>query len=450
MNAGLPLGRIFGTEIRAHWTWIIVLAFVTVIFGGSLVRQTNLGFDAASGWGSSIVCAILVFVSVTIHELAHVLVARRNAFGGSVVVVQLLGGTYLMETRPRTPGQELRSSLAGPAVSLVVAVLFAVVVGVTQLGWRALEAGDPGVAAVPTGIVAVSFVAQVLALFNLFLAVTNLIPAYPMDGARIIHALAWMRTGREESALTAATRVGRVVGMIIILLGATLSAFDLLPGLTIMLAGWLLMGSSRVLDRRAMLQNLIAGAHVADAADTDMAHIPPQLTLDVFASDYLGERLGGAALVQRGEELLGLIGTAQIRKIPRRNWTLMHTEQAMIPIAAVPRAGGDTELWPALELLERSGLDALGIGSAGSPILAWLTKRSAAQLIRERAEERAKALNPGLAAIVLPGRRWGAPPPPPPPAEPGAPGGPGEPPGTGANQQNDQTAEMPDDEHKDG
>ena len=110
---------------------------------------------------------------------------------------------------------------------------------------------------------------------------------------------------------------------------------DLWPGLALLVAGWLLVGSSRLLDRRLFLQGLIAGAHVSDAADSDTARIPPQLTLDVFAGEYLGERLGGAALVERGEELLGLIGTAQIRRIPRRNWPAMRTEQAMATKAQI-------------------------------------------------------------------------------------------------------------------
>jgi Zn-dependent protease len=425
MNSGMALGRVFGTEIRAHWTWIIVLALITWYFGAGLSTQTDLGFDSAWGWGSSIACAVLVFFSVTVHELAHVWLARRYGIGGNVVVVQLLGGTYLTETRPHNPGQEFRSSVAGPVLSLIVMLVFIAVVAITQFGWDALQAGEKGAAAVPTGIVAVSFVAQVLALFNLFLAATNLIPAYPMDGARIIHAAAWRRSGREDVALAVSSRVGRMVGMAIIFLGATVSVVvDLMPGLTLVIAGWLLVGSSRMLDRRAMLQDLMAGAHVSDAAETDPARIPPQLTLDVFAGDYLGERLGGAALVERGNELLGLIGTAQIRKIPRRNWTVMRTEQAMVPLGNVPWAAGDAELWPVLELLERSGLDALLIGTGGqSQVSALLTRRSAAQLIRERAEARARILQPGLAALRVPGRRFGQPPPPPPLAEdPGADG----------------------------
>jgi Zn-dependent protease len=416
MNSGLPLGRAFGTEIRAHWTWILLLALITVVFGEGLSTQTGPGFDAALGWGTAIVTAILIFASVTVHELAHVRVARRAGIGGNVVVIQLLGGTYLMEVRPRTWGQELRVALAGPLVSVTLAAVFATIAGAIELGWG-------GSNDVPQGILAASFVTEVLALFNLLLLVTNLIPGYPMDGARVVHAVAWARYGRDDVATKVASRVGRIVGFGVMAVGAVIIVLvDLWPGLALIVAGWLLVGSSRILDRRLMLQNLIAGAHVSDAADSDFARVPAQLTLDVFAGEYLRDRLGGAALVERGEELLGLIGTAQIRRIPRRNWPVMRTEQAMVPLGSVPRASGDADLWPALEILERSGLDGLLIGT-GQHVSALLTRRSAGRLIRELAERQARESGVLLLVPRLPGRRTPSAPPGP-PAPPVPPAGP--------------------------
>jgi Zn-dependent protease len=417
MNAGVPLVRLFGFEIRAHWTWVFLLAMVTVVFGAGLSGETNAGFDPVWGWGTAIVTAALVFASVTVHELAHAGIARRNGIGGDVVVVQMLGGTYLMEVRARTPGQEFRTALAGPVLSLVMLSIFGGVAVLLELAWGA--SGN-----VPQGIAAAAFVTEVLALFNLFLAAINLIPGYPMDGARVVHAISWARSGREDKATATANRVGRLVGGCFILVGAALvPLIDLWPGLALMVAGWLLIGSSRVLDRRAMLQSLIAGAHVSDALDSAPARIPPQLTLDVFAGEYLGDRVGAAALVQRGQELLGMIGTAQIRRIPRRNWPLMRTEQAMVPIGSVPRTSGDAELWTALETLERSGLDALLIGT-GEEVSALLTRRSAAHLMRERAEAHAKQ---SAAAAVPPRGFFGRRQPPAPPAPPAAPAPPAEP-----------------------
>ncbi|MGA3056578.1 MAG: site-2 protease family protein [Candidatus Limnocylindrales bacterium] len=376
----VPLGRLFGTEVRAHWSWIPILAFITVVFGLELTSGGGSDWPALLAWGTSIATAALVFVSVTAHELAHVAVARRNGMEGPVVVVQLLGGTFVMEVRPRTPGQEFRTALAGPALSLAATVILGAAAALLTYGAIDIDRA-------PQGLQAIQFVIVMVCVFNAFLGFVNLIPGYPMDGARILHAVAWRRTGQEAAATAAAVRVGRYVGGGLMVTGAvTMAVTDPFAGLALVIAGWLILGSSRLLDRRALLQGLVAGVRVSDATDPDPARVPPQLTLDVFAGDYLGELLGTAALVERGAELLGLIGTAQIRRIPRRSWTSIRTEQVMVPIANVPRVSADTGLWAALETLERSGLDALLVGPAGSA-LALVTRRSAARLVHAKAEE---------------------------------------------------------------
>jgi Zn-dependent protease/CBS domain-containing protein len=403
MNSGLPLGRAFGTEVRVHWTWVILLALITFIFGSGLSTQPDVGFDAAWGWGTAGATAILVFLSVAVHELAHVGIARRNGIGGNVVVIQLLGGTYVMEIRPRTAGQEMRVALAGPAVSLVLMIVFGILAGAVEITWGTSNT-------VPPGILAISFVAQVLAVFNVFLAATNLIPGYPLDGARIVHAFAWARSGRDDVATNVASRVGRYVGIAVMIAGGIVVAIvDFWPGLALIVAGWLLVGSSRILDRRLMLQDLLAGAKVGDAIDADTPHIPVQLTLDVFADEFLGARLGGIALVDRAGELVGLIGTSQIRRVPKRTWQTVHVEQIMVPISAVLRALPEADLWPVLEVMERSGTDAVLVGTADEASK-LMTRRSVSLLIKARAEQHAHAVQATLRARgLLMGRPRGRP-----------------------------------------
>jgi Zn-dependent protease len=374
-----PLVRIFGTEVRAHWTWIPLLAMITVIFGGGLTGGTGDGLPAYVAWSCGVAIAVLVFASVTAHEVAHVIVARRLGLGGSVVVIQLLGGAYLMEIKARTAGEELRTSIAGPLASFLLALIVGIPAAYLWFGPIDLNTA-------PIGLQAVEFVAITTCLFNVFVMVVNLIPGYPMDGARVLHALAWMRSGNDDAATVAASRVGRWAGSGMMAVGVFVALqIDPWAGIGLLVAGWLVIGSSRLLDRRAMLRNLIAGIRVGDAMDENPARVPPQLTLDVFAGEYLGERLGSAALVERGDELVGLIGTSQIKRIPRRSWNNFHTEQVMVPISKVPETTSDADLWPVLEILERSGLDAVLVASSlGGHVL--LTRRSAAQVIQERAK----------------------------------------------------------------
>lgn len=380
---GLTLGRIFGTEVRAHWTWVPITAFIAVIFGMDLTNGSTAVLPTALAWGSSIATAVLVFASVTAHELAHVRVARMYGQQVPVVVVQLLGGPYVMEVKPASAVEEVRISLAGPAFSFLMAFVFGVVAMIIDFG---------PLSTAPDPIQAVGFVATMVAVFNTMLCVINLVPGYPMDGARALHGFVWRRTGDDQQATLATVRVGRYLGMGLIALGLlSMTFYDPLVGFALVISGWMVMNSSKFMDRRKGLQDLISGLHAGDALDVDAGSVPPQLTLDVFASEYLGERNGTAAMVERGDDLLGLIGTSQIKRIPKRAWPNTHTEQAMVPIANVPTVGADVDLWSALETLERARLDAMLV-TTGEPGTHLLTRRSAAKLVHEKAEERQRQL----------------------------------------------------------
>ncbi len=383
--SGLTLGRVFGVEVRAHWTWILILAFIAVVFAMDLTDGTAAAWPAPLAWGASIATAALVFASTTAHELAHVRVARRSEIEVPVVVVQLLGGSYVAELKPKTAGEELRVAAAGSALSLALALVLG------AFGCF-LAFGPVNMDTAPQWLQAIEFVTFMVAVFNAFLGVVNLVPGYPLDGARILHALVWQKTGQERVATAAAIRTGRYVGISLMIAGALSLLFaDVATGLCLVIAGWLVMGSSRLLERRSVLQSLVAGLRVGDAEDDDPARVPPQLTLDVFAAEYLGERLGAAALVERGSELLGLIGTAQIRRIPRRSWTETRTEQAMVPAENVPTLGAEADLWSGLEVLERTGLDALFV-AGGAPGTVLMTRHEVSRLVHEKAEEKQREL----------------------------------------------------------
>jgi Zn-dependent protease len=383
---GLPLGRVFGTEIRAHWSWVFLLAIVTVLFGTGLSTQTEGALPAPLAWATGAAVSALIFLSVTAHELGHVAVARRIGSGRNVVVIQLLGGAYVLETRVANPGEEARLAVAGPLVSLALVVLFG---GLSV----ALELGPAASADTPSWLVAVDLAAVTACLFNVFLGVVNLLPGYPMDGGRLVHAVAWQRTRDERAATSVVSRTGRLIGGAIMIGGAALTLLDLWAGLTLMIGGWLLIAAGRALERQGVLEDLLAGLRVTDAVDSESMVLPPQLSLDVFGPELLGPRLGSASLVGRPGETLGLIGARQVGRVPRRDWPTRRAESAMVPIHDVPRVSPQMPLWPALELLEQSGLDGLVVepaeGAPAGEAPDLITRRSAAQIVHKRAAERA-------------------------------------------------------------
>ena len=170
MNWSLPLGRVFGTEVRAHWSWVLILAFVAVGLGTDLSVEGSLplGWNQTWAWSTALVGSAGIFASVVVHELGHIVVARRNGMPRPAIVIQLVGSSYSVDARPSGPGAEFRVAASGSALSFVLALLFG---GVTL----ALSAGPVNIDSAPLALQALQFVAFVLALFNGLLGVINLV-----------------------------------------------------------------------------------------------------------------------------------------------------------------------------------------------------------------------------------------------------------------------------------
>jgi Zn-dependent protease len=373
------LGRFGGTEVRVHWTWVPILAFIAVALGLDVTTSVS-DWPAMVAWSAACATAALVLLSSVAHELAHVVVARRDGTVVPTIVVQLLGGPFVMSVTPRRPGEELRLAIAGPLVSLaILAVCVVAGVVVTEI-W-------PPEKDAPLAAQGVLFLAVWLGFYNGFLAFTSLIPGFPFDGGRIVHSLAWRHTGSEERATIITGRFCRFTGLFLLGTGLAISLIGyLMLGLMLIIVGGQLTGSAGFVERRGALQGLITPLRAGEAAEANQARVPAQLTLDVFAGAYVGEGAGTVALVERGDDLVGMIGAAQIRRVPEKRWKTTRTEQAMVPIDGVPTVTADASLWNAMEILDRTGLDAILIALADGA-RGVLTRRSAALLVKARAQQ---------------------------------------------------------------
>jgi CBS domain-containing protein len=178
-----------------------------------------------------------------------------------------------------------------------------------------------------------------------------------------------------------------VIGFSIVVVSQELT----LDGVMLGLAGWFLIASARSVDRWLVLDDLIQGMSVADAMEHDLATISPQLTLDTFASGVLDGSVTPALPVVEADELVGIVGAAQVRAVARRNWSATRTADVMVVAPEMPTARPEDRLTDALERLRRSHLDGLPVLD-GSTLRGVLTRRSIAALLHARAESRGLAL----------------------------------------------------------
>lgn len=366
---GIPIARLFGMEIRLHLSWLPVLVFLAVAVAADFAEAAT-GLADPRAWVVGLAVALGFLGSVVVHELAHALVGRRRGLRVDAITLFFFGGTASLELESERPTDERAIALAGPIAS---AALGAGLVGVAvALGGHQSEA-----------VVGVRATALVVGLLNLVLAAINALPASPLDGGRVLRAVVWAATGSERRGTRAAAISGRLTGWALTLVGFGLALVGAgLDGVMLILSGWFVGSASRVMDQRLRIEELVRDVRVGEAIERDLPTVAPQLTVDTFGDQLVNGQSGGL-LVMAGDRLLGLVGPRQVRRLARRAWATTRAGELMIGRSSLPEVGPDQALWPALELLRRSGLDALPVFDA-TGFLGLLTRRSATAAIARR------------------------------------------------------------------
>jgi Zn-dependent protease len=211
---GVGIGRLAGIPISIHPLWLVIVALITWSLGEAYYPEKVPGIAPAAAYGLGLASALLFFASILLHELGHAVVARRYGVAIEGIQLWLLGGVARMKDTAHQPDHELRFALAGPAVTLAIVIAFG-------LATAALPASAPEALS--------SFVAY-QASVNLLILVFNLLPAFPLDGGRVLRALLWRRSGDIERATVRAAAVGRGFAYALIALGFA-GAFLGAPGL---------------------------------------------------------------------------------------------------------------------------------------------------------------------------------------------------------------------------
>ena len=371
---GVPIARLFGIEIRVQLGWIIVLALIAVIAVDEL-QTVEPTLSDATRWVVGGLVSLGFFCSAVIHDLAHALVARRRGVEVQSIAVSFFGGSTPLDPTAPVAADELAAALAGPVASIGLAVV---------LGLVGLAAGSlAGSTTSPLSLVAALM--GVLVVLNLLLGGVNLIPAYPLDGGRIVRAAVWLRTGSERRGWLSAAATGRLAGILAVVVG--LGAAIVGPtttGAMIALSGWFLFLSARTISDRLKVDALIGGLHVEDAMERTPVTVQPGLTVDTLAAQLLDrESTMTAVPVVHDDVVVGMLGVREIRRLRPNKWATTRVEDVMAKPPRLPIVAARDTLIAALERLQRAGLDGVPVLD-GQTLVGVLTRRSVGQLLHER------------------------------------------------------------------
>jgi Zn-dependent protease/CBS domain-containing protein len=366
---GFPIARLLGFEVRVHWSWFVVLAFVAVLALGQ-IEASAPALGQALEWVIAGLVALGFFAGALVHDLAHAFVARRRGVRVEGFSVSFFGGTTPYDATGDSPRSELAIAAAGPLVSMAVGVLLLAL----AFAMAVLRTVD--------SLIDLIFV---LGLINLALGIINFIPAYPLDGGRLVRALVWAKTGSPRQGSVWAARVGTVVGWVSVGVGVLVAlAGDITNGLMLGLCGWFVTTSARGIVQQVGLEQLLDGVKVDDVMERGVTTVAPGLTIDTLAEQLLDGSTPSTALpVVRGDELLGVIGISQVRRLARRAWRGTRVEDVMVPLRRLQVLAPTDAVWPAVERIRRSGVDGLPvIGLEG--LAGMLTRRAVALAIQAR------------------------------------------------------------------
>jgi len=340
----IPMGRVLGIPLELDYSWFLVFALLT---WGLAVGHYPAEFKSSTPslyWIMGAVTALMLFISVLLHELGHSVVARRYKIPVRRITLFIFGGVSQIEAEAATAGVDFRIAVAGPLVSLALAALFAVLKLV--------------VAEVSPLLALVRY----LAYMNVALALFNLIPGFPLDGGRALRAILWRLTGDFHRATLIAASVGRGFAYAFILVGVwQVFAGNFVGGLWIAFIGWFLESAAVSQTQQVVLRDLLTGHTVAEAMSRDLAAVPSGATLQQLVDQHVLTSGRRSFLVQRDQAALGLLTLHDVVRIPRAQWGATTAEQAMIPAGRMRSARPDTELKEALEEMDRDGVSQLPV-----------------------------------------------------------------------------------------
>jgi Zn-dependent protease/CBS domain-containing protein len=368
---GFPVGRLFGVEIRLQLGWILVLALIGYIAVTEL-EIIRPGLDERVGWVLGGVVALGFLVSSVAHDLAHAVIGKRSGMPVTAVIVTFFGGSTPLEPPAASARDDLAVAAAGPIASIAIGA----VLGLAAVGLATLHGPVVETAAATLGV---------LTVLNLILGFVNLLPAYPLDGGRIIRAIGWLRGGSIAAGWGATARTGRFTGLTGVGIGlVVMFAGAFTNGAMIALSGWFLVLSARSIAERLRVDSMIGGLFVEDAMEPEPVSVGPSLTVDTFANQLLdAESEMTAVPVVSESEIVGVLGVREVRRLQPSRWPATRVEEVMTkPPRLVLLSARDT-LTSAVERLQRAGVDGLPVVDGGA-LVGMLTRRSVGQLLHER------------------------------------------------------------------
>ncbi len=348
---GVRLFEILGFEVKIDASWLILAVLVTWSLAGGYFPENYRGLSPAHYLWMGVAGAAGLFASIIFHELSHSVVARRYGMPIRGITLFIFGGVAEMEDEPPTAQAEFLMAVAGPIASGVLALSFYV---------AGLIGGGLGIPLPVEGVV------DWLAFVNTMLAVFNLVPAFPLDGGRMLRAALWHWTGNLQWATRMSANAGSVFGFVLIGLGLmNFIAGNVIGGIWYALIGMFLRAAASSSYMQLQTRRVFGGEPVRRFMVRDPVTVPPDITVQRLVSDYVYVHYHELFPVVDESGLHGCVGIAQVKQVPRDKWEVARVFEIMSPTSDENTVDAEGDAVDALKLMRRTGNSRLMVVEKG-------------------------------------------------------------------------------------
>ncbi len=336
MTPTIRLGRLFGIEIGFNWSLIFIFALVTWTLAADVLPVDVPGRGALAYWVAAAAGAIVFYACLLAHEMSHALVARRSGVKVAGITLWLFGGVSQLEGEPKSAGSEALIAAVGPLTSFAVALIALVLALATS------------------SFALVSDLLSWLSFVNVALGVFNLVPAFPLDGGRLLSSLFWWRSGSRQRGVHNAVRIGRVLAYLMIAIGVLeLFTGAIANGIWIAFIGWFLLSAGSSEEAGSTIKALLRSVPVSAAMASPVVTVPDWLNVEQFLESIAPQHSFTTYPVHdQSGQLTGVVRLSDLVRIPRPVRASKRLVDCARPISQVPVTRPDEEL---VALIERVG-----------------------------------------------------------------------------------------------
>src|SRR5438034_6853591 len=327
MNENISLGRIAGIHVGFNWSLLVIAALIAWSLATSFLPSAASGETSTAYWTAGVISAFVFLASLLAHELAHSVVAMQRGLKVEGITLWLFGGVSRISSETNSPGTQALFTFVGPLTSLVLGAVFYLV---------SIAIGNgPHPGLVPATL-------SWLGYINISLGVFNLVPAFPLDGGRLLQSLIWLRTGDRLRATRIAARIGMLFAYLLIAYGLAtfIYAGSLIGGVWSVFLGWFLLSAARSEEAGGLIRQALAGMTVAEVITPSPVQAPDDISVEDALHGYvLVSRHSTFPTHDAAGRLSGLLTLTALKNVAPGSRPTTLIRQIICPLDKVSTAG---------------------------------------------------------------------------------------------------------------